>query len=172
MTPRDDVAIVLGALIDAAHRFHREDNRLRPNDRTTDEWLRALIRRDDAMRAVRAVDANDETLAREDQSDAVSFAAARERIHAQRAARIMARPETPADWAALARTPATGALRTQALRRLTGKLLAAGLDPHLVVELIHGHNAARCQPPLRHRDVERLVDDVCDWYVDRLRGQV
>jgi hypothetical protein len=65
-----DPEVSRARLLIAAARFHREDRALPANAPTTDAWMRALIDRQDAMRALRALAPADPLLEREDRADA------------------------------------------------------------------------------------------------------
>ncbi|MEJ7655667.1 MAG: hypothetical protein WKF33_01390 [Thermoleophilaceae bacterium] len=64
---------------------------------------------------------------------------------------------TPGHWARLARTPVYGKARRQMIARLTGRLLADGVDPEVVHALMLGQNTARARPPLRSATVVETV---------------
>jgi hypothetical protein len=79
------------------------------------------------------------------------------------------RPRPDADgWAGIAMTPARGDHRRTAILRLTGKLLADGVDPYLAGALIHSHNRARCIPPLPVAEVDSLIEWTCHRHADAL----
>jgi hypothetical protein len=78
------------------------------------------------------------------------------------------KPETPAEWGALAEATLRRDARERVLRRLVGKMLSEGVDPELVLALAHTHNQARCLPPLSGAEVERVVRWVVHRHVDRL----
>lgn len=83
---------------------------------------------------------------------------------------IETRPSDDDGWAALALTPARGDGRRKALVRLTGKLLAARVDPEVVHALMQAQNSARNVPPLDVDAVATVVDWVCDRHADALAG--
>jgi hypothetical protein len=83
--------------------------------------------------------------------------------------RLHRRPLDDHGWADLVTTPARGADRPLALTRLTGKLLADGVAPHLTGAIAQTVNAARCVPPLPPAEVDQLVDWVCDRHADALQ---
>jgi hypothetical protein len=155
---------------EACDRFHQHDQALGPRDSTTRAWMAAAIDRDDTLRALAHEDPDHPLVQREDADDRRAWEDARDRIDAQRAGRLQRKPLDRNGWAALASTPAAGALRQTALRRLTAKLLADGVDPDLAAAVAQSHNVAWCRPPLPRAHVDALVDGVCQWRADRLRG--
>lgn len=170
---------------DACRRYHQLDQ---PGAEPTHEWFRAWSARHYAVNNLRVSAADHPIVRREDAHDRgdaqhlidrgltisdvlACFDHARQQLLAESHARIIARPLDADGWARLAATPAYAHNRATAIRRLTAKLLADGVDPYLAAELAHDHNEARCRPPLPRPAVDALVDDVCEWRAAKLEGR-
>jgi Bifunctional DNA primase/polymerase, N-terminal/Primase C terminal 1 (PriCT-1) len=65
---------------------------------------------------------------------------------------------TPEDWEKLVRNGADAGLRHPSLLKLTGHLLARRVDPHVVLEIAHAYNEARCRPPKTRQEVFKIVN--------------
>ena len=72
-TATDDVLAARHELRRRGDEFRRIDRALGPNDRTTDEWFAAAIRRHAALRRLRALAPDDGLVRVEDHRDAWSF---------------------------------------------------------------------------------------------------
>jgi hypothetical protein len=65
---------------------------------------------------------------------------------------------SPADWEKLIHDGADAGLRHPSLLKLAGHLLARRVDPHVVLELAHAYNEARCRPPKSRQEVFKIVN--------------
>lgn len=69
-------------------------------------------------------------------------------------------PRRPANhWAEMA-LGVTEGRRNDSLASLTGKLLQASFEPHLVLALLRGFNAAYVKPPLSDAEVDRIFSSI------------
>jgi hypothetical protein len=57
------------------------------------------------------------------------------------------------------------------LAKISGHLLRRYVDPHVVLDLMHAWNGARCRPPLPDADVVRIVDSICAMEARRRGGR-
>ncbi len=64
---------------------------------------------------------------------------------------------TAGEWAALIRQGAEPGGRHPSLLALAGHLIAKGVDPAVVLELLLAWNAARCRPPKPQAEIEAVV---------------
>ena len=69
-------------------------------------------------------------------------------------------PRPVAHWRSLAANGAAARTRNDSVASLAGHLLARGVDPEVVRELLLGWNTARCRPPLDDGEVVRTVDSI------------
>lgn len=68
--------------------------------------------------------------------------------------------ERNADYRKIACEGANEGARTNSLVSFTGHLLAKGVEPSIVRELMHGWNQTRCRPPLDYEEVEKTVANI------------
>jgi bifunctional DNA primase/polymerase-like protein/primase-like protein len=78
---------------------------------------------------------------------------------------LLREPERPrarpvGEWRELAAAGATEGSRNDSVAKLTGHLLARGVDPFVALELILAWNRARNMPPLGDDEVARTVDSI------------
>jgi hypothetical protein len=74
------------------------------------------------------------------------------------------------DWQAVLGVGGVGeGRRNDTLARLVGHLLRRYVDPHLVLELAHAWNEARCCPPLPADEVAITVNSICRRELQRRR---
>jgi hypothetical protein len=71
-----------------------------------------------------------------------------------------ARGHSLAHWRRLVHRGVDEGARNATLASLAGHLLWHGVDPEVVVELLHAWNHARCRPPLPDEEVLRCVDSI------------
>jgi hypothetical protein len=71
-----------------------------------------------------------------------------------------ARGHTLAHWRRLVHHGVDEGARNATLASLAGHLLWHGVDPEVVVELLHAWNRARCRPPLSDDEVLRCVESI------------
>ena len=69
-------------------------------------------------------------------------------------------PRPVGHWRSLAANGAPAGSRNDSVASLAGHLLARGVDPEVVKELLLGWNAARCRPPLDDQEVARTVASI------------
>jgi hypothetical protein len=72
------------------------------------------------------------------------------------------------DWRGVAGFVGEGA-RNTTLARIAGHLLRRYVDPHLVLDLAHAWNEARCLPPLPAEEVTITVNSICRRELQRRR---
>jgi hypothetical protein len=70
------------------------------------------------------------------------------------------RGHTLAHWRELTRHGVEAGARNATLASLAGHLLWHGVDPEVVVQLLHAWNRARCRPPLEDEEVLRCVESI------------
>jgi len=63
-------------------------------------------------------------------------------------------------WRSLVCDSVTEGQRNNTVAKLAGHLLRRYVDPHVVLELVHAWNQARCTPPLDSNEVTRTVDSI------------
>ena len=79
--------------------------------------------------------------------------------------------QRPEDWAATARGGADEGRRNTTCTQLAGMLIARGIDPRVVHELLCGWDAGRNRPPLGPREIERIVLSIAKAEARKLRGR-
>jgi hypothetical protein len=79
-----------------------------------------------------------------------------------------ARPAPPSDWLRIVRGVPEGQ-RNESLARLIGHLLRHYVDVDLVSAIAHMVNN-RCQPPLGHEELERILDSIASRELRRRTG--
>jgi hypothetical protein len=71
-----------------------------------------------------------------------------------------ARGHTLVHWRSLVSAGVDAGARNATLASLAGHLLWHGVDPEVVVELLHAWNRTRCRPPLPDEEVLRCVESI------------
>ena len=77
----------------------------------------------------------------------------------------------PAAWRRITSEGVRHGKRNDAIASLAGHLLRRGVDPFVVLELLHSWNATRCHPPLSDAEVTRTVDSVAGCELRRRQGR-
>jgi hypothetical protein len=79
----------------------------------------------------------------------------------------------PSEWAALAAAMVPEGERNDTIARLAGKLFRhlPAADAHLAAHLILAFNEARCDPPLDHDEVARVLDSIAAAEMRRRGGR-
>jgi hypothetical protein len=77
----------------------------------------------------------------------------------------------PATWRRLVAEGVGEGSRNNAVARLAGKLLRAGVDPYVTLDLVRCWNAQRCRPPLDESELERTVQSIARLEWERRRKQ-
>lgn len=77
------------------------------------------------------------------------------------------RPKSLQDWRMIARTRVVDGARHDTLNRLTGYLVAAGIDVQVVREVMLGWNLGMCDPPISDKEVVGAVVRIAEREVKK-----
>jgi hypothetical protein len=83
-----------------------------------------------------------------------------------------AAPTPVAEWRTAVTSDILEGQRDATMTRIAGHLLRRYIDPIVVLELMHSHNAIRCKPPLPSADIERMVQSIAGRELRRRQANV
>ena len=84
---------------------------------------------------------------------------------------VQANGRPPEEWLHLITDPVTESRRTDRLAKLAGHLLRRRVDPYVVLELLAGWNATRCNPPLAATEVKETIARISALEMARRQGK-
>jgi putative DNA primase/helicase len=76
----------------------------------------------------------------------------------------------PEEWRALVAQPCLRGQRNDTTAKLTGHLLARGVDPYVTADLVDAWNQQHCVPPLDAEEVMEVVNSICSREFKRQGG--